>query len=442
MRFKNLKKYYPIHLVLVILLALGFLVFVKNLHSTQNLDAERLNYAGSQLMLSQLVGQKALLLSSSTNKAACDQYNDILQQLQNERKKLSSNRLTKDISATFKENLTTHLEQQSQVWNRFISKAQALSRSCQEGKKVSFSQAQEIVTLGDQLLKSIEQEVSIYETDAFEKNRLEDIYGAISFAIVVGLFFLISAGFFLPLFSRYQKEHQTLLKTIDSLETEKASRFDMERQLHDVINYSGLEIWSINQKGQMIFGNKRFFKALHAVIDLEGQPEDLNLFEVFEQQQKVDNWKVLYERAFKGNSTNFQHERGDSIYDVTISPLYNHENKITGAVGVASDVTTSAPAKKELSSTFERLPQAMECSKQGLWHWYFRDDTLELHENFARLHGYQLLERKLENRPVIIAMKTNAKEGDREKFIESGMDDYISIPINIKAIESLLIKVA
>jgi len=84
----------------------------------------------------------------------------------------------------------------------------------------------------------------------------------------------------------------------------------------------------------------------------------------------------------------------------------------------------------------------MECSKQGLWHWYFRDDTLELHENFARLHGYQLLERKLENRPVIIAMKTNAKEGDREKFIESGMDDYISIPINIKAIESLLIKVA
>ncbi len=44
-------------------------------------------------------------------------------------------------------------------------------------------------------------------------------------------------------------------------------------------------------------------------------------------------------------------------------------------------------------------------------------------------------------RPVIVAMTANAMEGDREKFLGEGMDEYISKPISIDAIQTILIKI-
>lgn len=54
----------------------------------------------------------------------------------------------------------------------------------------------------------------------------------------------------------------------------------------------------------------------------------------------------------------------------------------------------------------------------------------------------EILNRYGNNRPSIVAMTANAMEGDRERFIEEGMDDYISKPISIEAIKNMLIKVS
>ncbi|MFQ5420938.1 MAG: response regulator, partial [Anaerolineae bacterium] len=47
----------------------------------------------------------------------------------------------------------------------------------------------------------------------------------------------------------------------------------------------------------------------------------------------------------------------------------------------------------------------------------------------------------VEDRPYIIALTANALIGDREKYLEAGMDDYISKPIRINSLTEALSKV-
>jgi CheY-like chemotaxis protein len=44
------------------------------------------------------------------------------------------------------------------------------------------------------------------------------------------------------------------------------------------------------------------------------------------------------------------------------------------------------------------------------------------------------------DRPTIIAMTANAMQGDREECIRAGMDDYISKPVKLEILVSVLEK--
>ena len=43
-------------------------------------------------------------------------------------------------------------------------------------------------------------------------------------------------------------------------------------------------------------------------------------------------------------------------------------------------------------------------------------------------------------RPIIVAVTANAMNGDREKCIDSGMDDYLAKPFKIVNVKSMLDK--
>lgn len=51
---------------------------------------------------------------------------------------------------------------------------------------------------------------------------------------------------------------------------------------------------------------------------------------------------------------------------------------------------------------------------------------------------HEIIKRFGSKRPIIVAMTANAMEGDREKFLGEGMDDYVSKPISNEAIKKVL----
>jgi signal transduction histidine kinase/CheY-like chemotaxis protein/ligand-binding sensor domain-containing protein len=58
------------------------------------------------------------------------------------------------------------------------------------------------------------------------------------------------------------------------------------------------------------------------------------------------------------------------------------------------------------------------------------------------LEATRIIRRKTGHQPFIIAMTANAMQGDKEECIAAGMDDYVSKPINMNDLDTLLAKYA
>ena len=76
--------------------------------------------------------------------------------------------------------------------------------------------------------------------------------------------------------------------------------------------------------------------------------------------------------------------------------------------------------------------EALEALKRKNYDLIFMDIQMPL------MNGYEatkiIVEHRKVERPLIIAMTANAMAGDREKCLETGMDDYISKPMKIEVL--------
>ncbi len=80
--------------------------------------------------------------------------------------------------------------------------------------------------------------------------------------------------------------------------------------------------------------------------------------------------------------------------------------------------------------------EALEAIKRKNYDLIFMDIQM------PQMNGYEatriIVQRRKEERPVIIAMTANAMTGDREKCIEAGMDDYITKPMRIENLVNVI----
>jgi CheY-like chemotaxis protein len=68
------------------------------------------------------------------------------------------------------------------------------------------------------------------------------------------------------------------------------------------------------------------------------------------------------------------------------------------------------------------------------------DCQMPVMDGFETTKQIRAIEKEKGSHIPIIAMTANSMEGDREKCIESGMDDYISKPVRIKNLKEIIEK--
>jgi len=102
-----------------------------------------------------------------------------------------------------------------------------------------------------------------------------------------------------------------------------------------------------------------------------------------------------------------------------------------GLTNITITITISSNGKDAITT----IEEEMDSNKEP-FHLIFMDCQIPV------MDGYQSTQilRAMNIKIPIIAMTANAMEGDREKCINSGMDDYLSKPIDIKILTNVVSK--
>jgi PAS domain S-box-containing protein len=86
--------------------------------------------------------------------------------------------------------------------------------------------------------------------------------------------------------------------------------------------------------------------------------------------------------------------------------------------------------------------EALEKTKSGSYHLILMDVQMPKMDGLESVRHIREWERNNGRRTPIIAMTAHAMQGDRERCLEAGMDDYISKPINTKQLYEMINRIA
>jgi signal transduction histidine kinase/CheY-like chemotaxis protein len=84
--------------------------------------------------------------------------------------------------------------------------------------------------------------------------------------------------------------------------------------------------------------------------------------------------------------------------------------------------------------------EALDCLDQGGYQIILMDCQMPIMDGFETTRAIRKKEQRTGDRIPIVAMTANAMKGDAERCFEAGMDDYLSKPVNLERLESVLQK--
>ena len=121
----------------------------------------------------------------------------------------------------------------------------------------------------------------------------------------------------------------------------------------------------------------------------------------------------------------------------TLIDQVKSKNKFTGKVLVAEDNTNNQLLIRIILEKFglnvqivENGKLALEKVKEEIFDLIFLDINMPVMDGIEATKHIRLYEDMINKHTPVVALTANSIKGDREKYLEKGMDNYLSKPIN------------
>ena len=177
---------------------------------------------------------------------------------------------------------------------------------------------------------------------------------------------------------------------------------------------------------------------LSSIHELEND-EQRSMFNLY-LTKPVKQTKLLtnLERMFikdKGQTISKTTLKTDSLFEKEISILLVEDNIINQKV--ATKILERIGLEADIAGDGELAVEMVQTKPYDL---VFMDMEMPVMDGLDSTREIKSIEKKLSKMPVIIAMTANALPGDRERCLEAGMDDFISKPITVESVKTILKK--
>ncbi len=125
-------------------------------------------------------------------------------------------------------------------------------------------------------------------------------------------------------------------------------------RLRAIINYAPLVIWAVDRKGVLIFCDG---KGLEKIDHRAGEVPGKTVSELFDGNEAlIASTQRVLNGEFVSNAINFK----DAVFEIRYQPVKDAYDRLTGAIGVAMDVTEQTLAKEALRRGEEKYRELVE----------------------------------------------------------------------------------
>ena len=126
------------------------------------------------------------------------------------------------------------------------------------------------------------------------------------------------------------------------------------QRLRAIITYAPLVIWAIDREGVLTFSDG---KGMEKIGFTPGRAVGKSVFELFADNRPIID---ITQRAISGEYISDTIHFKDVFFEVRIQPITDAGSRLTGAIGIALDVTEQTLAKEALRKSEEKFRDLVE----------------------------------------------------------------------------------
>lgn len=141
--------------------------------------------------------------------------------------------------------------------------------------------------------------------------------------------------------------------TRHKLQAERALR-ESEARLRSFINHAPVIVWGIDSDGRLVFSDGKALEALNPNPDEMAGP---SLFDLYRDHPELQD---PFRKALKGETSFREIDLGGRIFEMHCEPLTESDGNVSGAVGIAFDVTEPRKNKRKQMIIEQRYRQLFE----------------------------------------------------------------------------------